>query len=254
MQEWIPVQIQTIESDLFSSDSSGPFIVVAHLNYIPPLQWQWLFRERTNIDDSPISYNLKLESRIIITLSTRDEFKGHMSFMAHRITATNERYESKYISKHKGGVINSPASQATCEDTHNISNQFVRMDLNSTNITADSKTQTSSPREGSSTLVNDLKPASIVSDIGDSDLFQATFENEYLIDDKAYRDMLPKLVTTHNNKYVAIHKGGIVDINPDETALIERIRKAYPTEFVLIRRVATDKETMDTLDTPDDEL
>ena len=53
----------------------------------------------------------------------------------------------------------------------------------------------------------------------------------------AYRAMHGDLVERYFGQYVAICDGGLVDHDPDPLLLLERIRKNYPDQIVLRRKV-----------------
>lgn len=55
---------------------------------------------------------------------------------------------------------------------------------------------------------------------------------------QAFLRLLPKLLTTHAGKYVAIHDGKVIDVDTDEVALIRRVhaRIGYvPIHVALVR-------------------
>jgi len=53
----------------------------------------------------------------------------------------------------------------------------------------------------------------------------------------AYRVMHSELVDRYLGQYVAIYAGKLVDYDPDPLLLLERIRRNYPNEVVLRRKV-----------------
>lgn len=55
--------------------------------------------------------------------------------------------------------------------------------------------------------------------------------------DEAYHRLHSTLVETYLGDFVAIHQGIVVDHDPNETALIERMEENYPNATVLIRKV-----------------
>jgi hypothetical protein len=59
---------------------------------------------------------------------------------------------------------------------------------------------------------------------------------------EAYHTLHPLLVKTWLGHYVAIYQGQLVDHDPDEAALLERKRRAYPGQVVLVRRVEAEPE------------
>lgn len=56
-------------------------------------------------------------------------------------------------------------------------------------------------------------------------------------EEESFGKMHGKLVTKHLGEYVAIYQGQVVDCDPDEVRLVERIQMNYPDEIVLIRQV-----------------
>lgn len=59
---------------------------------------------------------------------------------------------------------------------------------------------------------------------------------------EAYRALHPTLVKTQLGRYVAVYQGQVVDQDEDEDALLERRRRNYPGQVVLIRLVETEAE------------
>lgn len=53
----------------------------------------------------------------------------------------------------------------------------------------------------------------------------------------AYRTMHSELVDRYLGQYVAIYAGKLIDQDPDPLLLLERIRRNYPNEVVLRRKV-----------------
>lgn len=53
----------------------------------------------------------------------------------------------------------------------------------------------------------------------------------------AYQDMHSELVDRYLGQSVAIYAGKLVDYDPDPLLLLERIRRNYPNEVVLRRKV-----------------
>ncbi len=53
----------------------------------------------------------------------------------------------------------------------------------------------------------------------------------------AYRAMHSELVDRYLGQYVAIYDGKLVDSDPDPLLLLERIRRNYPNQVVLRRKV-----------------
>ncbi len=59
---------------------------------------------------------------------------------------------------------------------------------------------------------------------------------------QAFHDMHAVLLERHAGEYVALHKGELVDHDLHKRALYQRIEKAYPAQFVLLRRVDSTPE------------
>lgn len=53
----------------------------------------------------------------------------------------------------------------------------------------------------------------------------------------AFQRMLPELLASHAQEYVAIHHGQLVDHDKEQIALVTRVDAAYPQEVVLIKQV-----------------
>jgi hypothetical protein len=56
-------------------------------------------------------------------------------------------------------------------------------------------------------------------------------------EEEAFVKMHEELVSKHLGEYVAIHQGQVIDCDPDEVRLVDRIQMNYPDEIVLIRQV-----------------
>lgn len=54
---------------------------------------------------------------------------------------------------------------------------------------------------------------------------------------EAFRSMYATLRRDHAGEYVAIHGGNVVDHDPDPVALLGRVRRDYPGQTVLRRKV-----------------
>ena len=59
---------------------------------------------------------------------------------------------------------------------------------------------------------------------------------------EAYRTLHPALVKEWLGHYVAIYQGKVVDHDQNEDALLQRRRRDYPGQVVLIRRVEAEAE------------
>lgn len=58
----------------------------------------------------------------------------------------------------------------------------------------------------------------------------------------AYQSMHAGLLQKYPGKYVAVHKGQVVDFDLDQLALYFRVRKLFPGEEILIRQVRPEIE------------
>lgn len=58
----------------------------------------------------------------------------------------------------------------------------------------------------------------------------------------AFRHMHPTWRTEYAGEYVAVYQGELIDHDPAFGALLERVSKLYPDEFVLIRPVQDEPE------------
>ncbi|MBE2197012.1 MAG: hypothetical protein IAE79_00280 [Anaerolinea sp.] len=58
----------------------------------------------------------------------------------------------------------------------------------------------------------------------------------------AYRALHGDLLQYYEGQYIALHHGELVAHGPDFGAVYSEVNRAYPHEFVLIRRVETDPE------------
>ena len=67
---------------------------------------------------------------------------------------------------------------------------------------------------------------------------------------EAFRRALPSLLHTDRGRFVAISKGQVVDRDPDEFALVERISRERPGQGVLIQRVAEELDEVH-IETPE---
>ena len=61
---------------------------------------------------------------------------------------------------------------------------------------------------------------------------------------EAYRTLHPALVKAWLGHYVAVYQGKVVDQDQDEDALLQRRRRNYPGQVVLIRRVEAEAESV----------
>ena len=65
----------------------------------------------------------------------------------------------------------------------------------------------------------------------------ATGREAMLREIEAFRSMHATLRRDHLGEYVAIHGGRLVDHDPDPVALLRRVRREYPGQTVLRRKV-----------------
>ena len=54
---------------------------------------------------------------------------------------------------------------------------------------------------------------------------------------EAFKVMYPRLVEQYLGQYVAIYQGQVVDHDQDPIALLRRVKKQYPNQVVLRRKV-----------------
>lgn len=59
---------------------------------------------------------------------------------------------------------------------------------------------------------------------------------------EAYRRLHPTFVQQLLGTYVAIYQGQVADHDPDEDALLTRLRQALPEETILVRKVEAEPE------------
>lgn len=59
---------------------------------------------------------------------------------------------------------------------------------------------------------------------------------------QAYHALHSELVRKYEGQYVAIHKGQLVDHDPDPIVLLQRVRAQFPNETVLRRKVEAHPE------------
>lgn len=68
------------------------------------------------------------------------------------------------------------------------------------------------------------------------------FEQQVQAEIQAYHELHPMLWETYPGEYAAVHNQSLVDHDKDYTALYQRIDKAYPDKFVLLRQVEKEPE------------
>lgn len=56
----------------------------------------------------------------------------------------------------------------------------------------------------------------------------------------AFQQMLPDLLRQYKGQYVAVYRGGVIDHDPDQVALVMRLDQTHPDDVVLVKLV-TDK-------------
>ena len=70
---------------------------------------------------------------------------------------------------------------------------------------------------------------------------------------EAYRHMLPKLLESHREQWVAIFKGNLIDSDPERAALIKRLRQTHHGESMYIMQVEEQFPPEDLMDTPEED-
>ncbi|MFH1881532.1 MAG: hypothetical protein ABIL62_02315 [Planctomycetota bacterium] len=66
-----------------------------------------------------------------------------------------------------------------------------------------------------------------------------------------FRSMLPALMKSHPNKFVAVLNGKVVDHDKDELRLANRVYMKYPREFILIREVKKEIPVIFAMESPE---
>jgi hypothetical protein len=66
-------------------------------------------------------------------------------------------------------------------------------------------------------------------------------EDEGFADYAAFQKQLPRLLSTHLNKFVAFSGGQLIDEDSDEFVLIERLGRTFKNRFVLIERITKEE-------------
>lgn len=64
------------------------------------------------------------------------------------------------------------------------------------------------------------------------------------LEKEAFRRLHPDLKRQYPGEFVAIHNENLIDHDTDRAALLKRIEKQYPDEFVLIRPVQQEPEVV----------
>ena len=77
----------------------------------------------------------------------------------------------------------------------------------------------------------------------------ADFEQE----SAAFQELLPHILQSHKERFIAIRDGKIIDDDIDEIALAQRLEKTHRNEFVLVRKVTPEVEREDYLESPETE-
>ena len=96
------------------------------------------------------------------------------------------------------------------------------------------------------------KPVAVIISIKD---YQQRFPDEYdawrqeqlrLLEPNrtAFQQLLPELLKTHGNQFVAIYRGGLVDADPDRIALVQRTR-AHGYRPVYIQKVTKEPRVVE---------
>lgn len=61
-------------------------------------------------------------------------------------------------------------------------------------------------------------------------------------EEAAFQALLPELLTSYPDQYVALHGGQVVDSDADKVALVMRLDQAYPDTVVLVKKVTAEPE------------
>lgn len=79
------------------------------------------------------------------------------------------------------------------------------------------------------------------------------YEEAFRREMSAFERMLPGLLRTHEGLYVAVLDENIIDDDTDELALAARLEQSHRNEFVLVRKVSSQK-VQDYMESPEVEL
>lgn len=72
---------------------------------------------------------------------------------------------------------------------------------------------------------------------------QSHEEQQMELEEAAFESMQDELIASHNNEYVAIYRGKLIDSDPSEQALLVRLNRDYPNDIVLMRKVTMEPES-----------
>jgi hypothetical protein len=67
---------------------------------------------------------------------------------------------------------------------------------------------------------------------------------------QAFAEMHAELLAKFPGQYVAVHRGQVIDCDPDQATLYLRVTAQYPDEIVLIRQVRPEMEVTYTILSP----
>ena len=79
------------------------------------------------------------------------------------------------------------------------------------------------------------------------DKFRQDFDRESTM----FVKMLPTLLATYRDQYVAILNGRVIGVDNDELSLVEQMQRKHPSEFVLVRKVTSNPPLPDYFDSPE---
>lgn len=82
---------------------------------------------------------------------------------------------------------------------------------------------------------------------------QDPFYADFLREEAAFERLLPELLKSVPDRFVAVLDGKVIDQDKNEFALAERLSGEYPERFVLIRRVSCEP-CDDYFDSPEGEV
>jgi hypothetical protein len=85
--------------------------------------------------------------------------------------------------------------------------------------------------------VNDTSVEDYEGEEEDSIFYHDPRQPLMLEEEKKFVAMHEQLVSQYLGQYIAMHQGQVVDCDPDELTLVERIRLNYPDEIILVREV-----------------
>ena len=59
-------------------------------------------------------------------------------------------------------------------------------------------------------------------------------------EEESYRLQHEELLTSYDGRFIAMHKGQVIDNDEDELTLLLRVRKQYPHTGILIKKVSSE--------------